>query len=324
MCPRCVPVELPVLNDSESKRFFREVFGRSVNVLNDRYILPADDDELKRFDIFHRMIKFVLGSKNYVGPADEILSPEKGALLKEKLRVLDLGTGGGTWAIEMADEFPHVEVTGVDLAPLQPRMVPPNCIFELCDLDQGCIPYPSNSYEVVHARNMHAGIHDYPWFVRELTRILRPGGLLILIEFDLCPIADGQFAPTPTRSGIPGWCKLQEETKRCLKMRGVDSSVPERMAEFVDNTGWYESVRQQQADIPIGFWPKDPTLLTVGQLAWMNWDMLLVAVRPLLLSSGLSEAEVNVLIEDAQRDLYYPLVHIASRLYVVHAIKKDS
>lgn len=124
MCPRCVPVELPVLNDSESKRFFREVFGRSVNVLNDRYILPADDDELKvsvlcplapriswprmrarltitgdlkRFDIFHRMIKFVLGSKNYVGPADEILSPEKGALLKEKLRVLDLGTGGGTW-----------------------------------------------------------------------------------------------------------------------------------------------------------------------------------------------------------------------------------
>lgn len=46
---------------------------------------------------------------------------------------------------------------------------------------------------------------------------------------------------------------------------------------------------------------KDPTLLTVGQLAWMNWDMLLVAVRPLLLSSGLSEAEVNTLIEDAQR-----------------------
>lgn len=47
MCPRCVPVELPVLPDSESKRFFREVFGRSVNVLNDRYILPADDDEVK-------------------------------------------------------------------------------------------------------------------------------------------------------------------------------------------------------------------------------------------------------------------------------------
>lgn len=43
------------------------------------------------------MIKFVLGNKNYVGPADEVLSPEKGALLKEKLRVLDLGTGGGTW-----------------------------------------------------------------------------------------------------------------------------------------------------------------------------------------------------------------------------------
>lgn len=114
----------------------------------------------------------------------------------------------------------------------------------------------SYSFRITACTTLPKQIHDYPWFVRELTRILRPGGLLILIEFDLCPIADGQFAPTPTRSGIPGWCKLQEETKRCLKMRGVDSSVPERMAEFVDNTGWYESVRQQQADIPIGFWPK--------------------------------------------------------------------
>lgn len=99
-------------------------------------------------------------------------------------------------------------------------------------------------------------IHDYPRFVRELTRILRPGGLLILIEFDMCPIADGQPALTPSRSGIPGWCRLQEEIKRCLRMRDVDISVPERMAEIVDCTDWYKSVRQQQADIPIGFWPK--------------------------------------------------------------------
>jgi hypothetical protein len=37
-----------------------------------------------------------------------------------------------TWApavdfVDMADEFPHVDVTGVDLAPLQPRVVPSNC-----------------------------------------------------------------------------------------------------------------------------------------------------------------------------------------------------
>jgi hypothetical protein len=65
----------------------------------------------------------------------------------------------------------------------------------------------------------------------------------------------------------------------------------------------------------------DPTLLTVGQLAWMESDLLILAIRPLLLASGLEEKEVKKLTEAAQRDLYYPLVHIENRLHVVHAIK---
>ncbi|KAI0065389.1 S-adenosyl-L-methionine-dependent methyltransferase [Artomyces pyxidatus] len=320
MCLRCDPPDLSSVGSDDHARFFRTVGGRRCNTLNGRYMMPADDEELKRFELFHRMIQFVLGNKNYVGPVEEILSPSR-AKGKDKLRVLDLGTGGGLWAIDMADEFPHVDVTGVDLAPLQPRMVPRNCTFELCDLDCACLPYPSNSYDVVHARNMHSGIHDHPQFLHELTRILRPGGLLILIEFDLRPIADGKFTSIPAKSGIPGWCALADELQRCLTLRGVDVTVPERMGELVHKLGWYDRVLQQHADIPVGFWPKDPTLLTVGQLAWMNQDLLVLAIRPLLLSSGIPEKRVKMLIEAAQRDLYYPLVHIASRLHVVHAIK---
>ncbi|KAI0054139.1 S-adenosyl-L-methionine-dependent methyltransferase [Auriscalpium vulgare] len=320
MCARCQPADLASVGSDELARFFRTVGGRRCNSLNGRYIMPADEEELKRFDLFHRMIRFVLGNKNYVGPVQDILSPDRAAR-GDKLRVLDLGTGGGLWAIDMADEFPHVDVTGVDLAPLQPPVVPLNCTFELCDLDSNCLPYPSNSYDLIHARNMHSGIADHPQFLHELTRILRPGGLLILIEFDLRPIADGKFTSHPAKSGIPGWCALAEELQRCLTLRGVDVTVPERMGEMVHKLGWYDQVLQQHADIPVGFYPKDPTLLTVGQLAWMSSDLLVLAIRPLLLSSGLAESQVNGLIEAAQRDLYYPLVHIASRLHVVHAIK---
>ena len=113
------------------------------------------------------------------------------------------------------------------------------------------------------------------------------------------------------------------------------------MGNIVHDLGWYDQVFEQHADIPVGFWPKgtsflglctllhlvhhhhrvDPTRLTVGQLAWMESDLLILAVRPLLLSSGLSEKEVKMLTEAAQRDLYFPLVHIENRLHVVHAIK---
>ena len=30
---------------------------------------------------------------------------------------LDIGTGSGTWAIDMGKQFPHAEIVGLDLAP---------------------------------------------------------------------------------------------------------------------------------------------------------------------------------------------------------------
>jgi tRNA G46 methylase TrmB len=37
--------------------------------------------------------------------------------------VLDLGTGKGYWAIDMADEYPRADVVGIDIAPIQPELV---------------------------------------------------------------------------------------------------------------------------------------------------------------------------------------------------------
>lgn len=107
-----------------------------------------------------------------------------------------------------------------------------------------------------HPKPLALQIHDYPHFLSELTRILRPGGVLILIEFDLHPIADGKFTSSPAKSGIPGWCAVAEEVKRALTMRGVDTTVPARMGELVHDLGWYDQVYKQHADIPVGFWPK--------------------------------------------------------------------
>jgi hypothetical protein len=56
----------------------------------------ARDPLRQRFELFHRMVRFVFGNKNYVGPVEKVLSPDR-AVGREKLRVLDLGTGGGLW-----------------------------------------------------------------------------------------------------------------------------------------------------------------------------------------------------------------------------------
>lgn len=46
--------------------------------------------------------------------------------LENPHRILDIGTGTGIWAIDMADLYPSAEVTGTDISPIQSTWVPPN------------------------------------------------------------------------------------------------------------------------------------------------------------------------------------------------------
>ncbi|KAJ5123987.1 uncharacterized protein N7515_007812 [Penicillium bovifimosum] len=45
--------------------------------------------------------------------------------------ILDIGTGKGTWAIDVADMFLATTVRGVDLFPPPVNWVPPNCVLEV-------------------------------------------------------------------------------------------------------------------------------------------------------------------------------------------------
>jgi len=66
--------------------------------------------------------------------------------------ILDIGTGTGIWAINfcmeyspkyqhctnvlLGDERPETVVYGVDISPIQPCYAPPNCIFQIDDLEE--------------------------------------------------------------------------------------------------------------------------------------------------------------------------------------------
>ena len=96
--------------------------------------------------------------------------------------------------------------------------------------------------------------------------MLRPGGLVILIEADSEPIADGKSATELTRSGqpsgMPGWFALWEAYRQCLRDKGVDVNVPPELENLVTTTGAFDKIVSQEGNIPIGFWPKGKWLDT--------------------------------------------------------------
>ncbi|KAL7422513.1 hypothetical protein Q5752_003161 [Cryptotrichosporon argae] len=67
----------------------------------------CDEAELERQAAEHWMFRMLLGWP-YWGPTHEILREDRGRWK----RVLDVGTGCGVWAIDMAELFPEVEVVG--------------------------------------------------------------------------------------------------------------------------------------------------------------------------------------------------------------------
>lgn len=82
--------------------------------------LPIDDAELDRNDLQHCKLTLLLEDKLFIAPIGD--NPQN---------ILDLGTGSGIWAMDVADTYPSAAVIGVDLAPTQPSMIPPNVHFEV-------------------------------------------------------------------------------------------------------------------------------------------------------------------------------------------------
>ena len=81
--------------------------------------MPTDEKEQNRLDLHHEIFLELLCGKLHLAP---LVRPQ---------RILDLGTGTGIWAIDMADAHPGAQVIGTDLSPIQPKWVPPNCKFEI-------------------------------------------------------------------------------------------------------------------------------------------------------------------------------------------------
>lgn len=131
---------------------------------------------------------------------DQLLTQQMGGLFSERsLRlegiqdVLDVACGPGGWVMSLAEDYPTIEATGIDIsvrmikyaqAHAQVRRLP-NAHFQVMNILEP-LPFASQSFDLVNARLLAAVMTPATWppLLEEMARVCRPGGIIRLTEVE--------------------------------------------------------------------------------------------------------------------------------------------
>ncbi|KAG6844102.1 hypothetical protein H0H87_009777 [Tephrocybe sp. NHM501043] len=314
-----IPDVSPLLVELTSEEFpshFTERDGRLFHSHDTSpYPLPADTPEQQRLNVIHAVLCRLIGA-NYVGPVSEVLAPSPG---RQKL-VLDLCTGTGKWVLDMAREFPDVLFRGLDIVPIATRYPPTNVQFEVHDVSS---PYRwrTASIDLVHARSISMAVRDYAVVLREVGRILRPGGLFISYEWGRYPAFHPDFHPSlhlNPAEHTPGVCHFFDTLIRaldeCRGIRPIAGTIPALLGE----SGAFRDVTQRCYYMPIGPWHPDPQMKHLGRAFRAALVRYADSVKPLLVENGLTEEQVGAIVHEYVHELK-TVRGMVSVLYTVHA-----
>ncbi|CAG8608029.1 19204_t:CDS:2 [Gigaspora rosea] len=166
---------------------------------------------------------------NFSSPIDDAL--KKGA------RVLDVGSGTGTWICEMAADYQKSEYIGIDILKLHPNIKPFNVQFIQHNILKG-LPFEDNSFDYVHAQMLIFDITSSDWeniVYKECCRVLKPGGWLEITDLD-------------TTCYNPGPLMSQFNTS------GINLLIIKQHRELMSSMPTLTLVQQEERVYPLGSW----------------------------------------------------------------------
>lgn len=231
--------------------------GRRYQTLRDsEYFSPSDERQFETYEVGHLACLLM----NADAPNPLYLAP-----VTSPKHVLDIGTGQGSWAIDVADMFPNAIVRGVDLFPPPITWIPPNCILEVDDVLKQWTWH--DKFDLIHLRHGIGAFTPEEWDVlyKQCYDNLEPGGWFEQIEMNICcQCDDGSIPPDSVLyTWGPRFFAAGEKLGKSL-------DITKTMRASIEKAGFTE-VHEKTTKWPIGAWPRDKSLKEAGIVNIQHW-----------------------------------------------------
>ena len=184
-----------------------------------------------------------------------------GSLL-QSMHILDVGCGPGTITVDLAVLVPEGQVIGVENSPevlesaraLAAERGLKNVHFETGDIH--ALDFPDNTFDVAHAHQVLQHVGDPVQALREMRRVVKPGGLVAARDSDF-----SIMTWYPQSDGLVDWQKLylqvarsnggEPNAGRCLHAwawqagfdrRSITATASAWCYNTVDERAWWSSL----------------------------------------------------------------------------------
>lgn len=147
----------------------------------------------------------------------------------EPTRVLDLATGSGDLALELQTRLgPEVQVIAADFCEPMLEQARKKGVREVIHADGMAMPFADEAFDALTIGFGLRNMADYPAAVREMARVLRPRGRLIILDCATPPAWVRPFYNLYARVILPRIC-------------GLVTGKPEAYKYLVDSVGTFPS-----------------------------------------------------------------------------------